>query len=127
MRDRAYYLSPPEMYALRRAVEPINEAFDNSAYLVGSVLHKPDFRDVDVRAILDDDHFRRLFGGELDQVHGRATALWTLLVTTISRDLAQQTGLRVDFQFQARSIANTEKYKGERQFIGLPPHLDACA
>lgn len=120
-RTKVCYLSPPQLYALRYAVQPIDEAFDAESYLVGSALTRPDYRDVDVRMIMDDSAFGHLFGGELDQVHGRATALWTSLAVTYSRDLGRQTGLNIDFQMQARTIANRDH--GERNALILPPPL----
>ena len=126
MASRFNYLSPPQLHTLRRAAEPLDEAFGGfGCYLVGSVLTRPDFRDVDVRCIVDDDDFRRLFGAELDQYHGHATALWTSLAVTYSRDLAAQTGLNIDFQIQAKSIANdgTSRHEGHRDALMVPGAL----
>ena len=118
-KQRFNYLSPPQLHTLRQAMQPINEAFDDVAYLVGSVLTRPDYRDVDVRFIFDDDRFRHFFGPELDQHHGHATALWTSLAVTYSRELSRQTGLNVDFQFQARSVANdgSDRHAGTRDAL----------
>jgi hypothetical protein len=124
-RFRPYYLSPPQIHTLREACTPINEAFDATCYLVGSVLTRPDFRDVDVRLILDDREFVRFFGTEMDQHHGRATALWTSIAVTYSRDIARQTNLNIDFQIQARSVANDSsgRHDGSRIALFLPDPL----
>lgn len=115
-RTRPCYLGPVQRHRLETAVAPINEAFDSMSYLVGSCLTRPDYRDVDVRLILDDTDFARLFGFDLNQHHGRATALWTSLAVTYSRDLSVQTGLEVDFQIQALTPTNA-KESGERHAL----------
>ena len=43
----------------------MEQAFGSICYLVGSATKRPDFRDVDVRMILDDEEFHALFGREL--------------------------------------------------------------
>ena len=123
-RVRLCYLGPVQRHRLETAVAPINEAFDSMSYLVGSCLTRQDYRDVDVRLILDDADFARLFGSDLDQHHGRATALWTSLAVTYSRDLSAQTGLDVDFQIQAVTPANA-KEPGERHalFVTRPMEM----
>lgn len=57
MSGRFNYLGPAEMLRLDTACAPIRDAFDAHPYLVGSVLDRPDYRDVDVRLVRDDDHF----------------------------------------------------------------------
>ena len=59
------YLSNSERIKLTCACKLIAEAFQPSygPYLVGSVLERPDYRDVDVRLMLEDKHFERLFDG----------------------------------------------------------------
>ena len=127
MADRFCYLSPAKLYLLRRYVEPIDEAFGAvGAILVGSCLTRPDYRDVDVRVVLTDDDFARLFGKELDQYHGRATALWTSLAVIYSHYLSSVTGLDIDFQIQAMSVANdgSSRHAGRRDALCVPPPID---
>jgi len=57
----ASYLSPPDFHRLNWACLPITEAFGTPPYLVGSSLTRPDFRDIDLRLILDDEAFDRMF------------------------------------------------------------------
>ena len=123
VRNRACYLGPVQRHRLEVAVAPINEAFDSMSYLVGSCLTRPDYRDVDVRLILDDADFVRLFGPKLDQQYSRATALWISLATTYSRDLTALTSLPIDFQIQAMSVAN-EWEKGERHALFVTRPLE---
>ncbi len=130
MNERFCYLSPAKLHLLRRSVEPIDEAFDAvGTVLVGSVLTRSSYRDVDVRLILSDNDFQRLFGAELDQYHGLATALWTSLAVTYSHYLSSVTGLDVDFQIQAMSVANdgSERHTGIRDALIVPPPLDPVA
>lgn len=67
-------------------------------YLVGSAGERPDFRDVDVRLILMDDTFDALFG--------HSPALWGIFCYAVSRQLAADTGLPIDFQVQRCTEAN---------------------
>lgn len=78
-------------------------------YLVGTAQTGPDYRDVDVRAILPDDEFDIMFGGQ--------PVLWSKFCFLASDWLTRQTGLPVDFQVQRRTEAN-EKHSGPRNPIG---------
>lgn len=111
-RGRASYLGPHEMFLLDQACKPIAEAFDDYPYLVGSVIERGDYRDVDVRLMLEDEHYARL----ADAV---PVALLNLALTAYLRSM---TGLPVDFQVQQRSAAN-ELHPGAaaRNPLGLRP------
>ena len=101
-RKRPHYLPALSFLALNRAVEPLDRAFDlMGVFLVGSCLTRPNFRDVDVRCILGDAEFDRLFSGS-----PRDDALWSLLCEGISAYLERATGLSIDFQIQRMSDAN---------------------
>ena len=106
MAERLNYLRPDQLHALCIAVVPINEALNETCYQVGSSLERQNFRDVDVRVVMDDKRFAQLFGPDLNQDYRHATALWSLVCSMLSRRLSDETGLPVDFQIQARSIAN---------------------
>jgi len=57
---------------LTGACRPIAAAFGGTTYLVGSVLQRPDFRDIDIRLILDDDTVQRRCEAHLGHVpHGQ--------------------------------------------------------
>lgn len=109
---RHCYLSTVELHRLDRACRDL-WAFardnDGGVYLVGSVNERPDYRDVDVRMILPDPAFDRLFG--------REPGLWGLLCYAVSRQLGADTGLPVDFQVQRQTQAN--EHKGSRNPLGL--------
>jgi hypothetical protein len=108
---RGCQLGPHQLRRLDLACIPIHEAW-GTPYLVGSAMTHPDFRDIDVRLLLDDDEFDRLFPGGADDYGTRPSdhAL-NYLNATISLMLTQTSGLHhigkeVDFQFQRRTEAN---------------------
>jgi len=60
---RANWIGAPEMFNLNMACRALVDAFGWNIFLVGSSLEHRDFRDVDVRCMLDDAEFDRLFPG----------------------------------------------------------------
>lgn len=108
-RKRANYLSPPDMYRLDWACRPIADAFGTPPYLVGSVYSRPDYRDVDIRLILDDTT-AATFSGPVRM----------LLNIALSGLIAGAANLPVpiDFQIQSRSEANVPEH-GHREPIGI--------
>ena len=105
----------PEYLLLDSSCHIINEAFNDTCYLVGSCLNTKDFRDVDVRMIMDDDKFERFFG----DVHPAVNACWSLICMSISLYLKHNTGLRVDFQIQKRSRVKESDWKKPRYSMGF--------
>jgi hypothetical protein len=121
--SRADFLPVPQKFNLSAACRFICEAFPGGGvYLVGSCLEKRDYRDVDVRVILDDQEFDRLFPTLVPEGEQRPTpqldATWSLLCTAISLWLGQHSGLPIDFQIQRQTQAN-EEFKGRRHALGL--------
>ena len=55
------HLEAPALDRLDLASVVVREIFDTPPYLVGSCLERPDYRDVDIRVILDDDRYAQLF------------------------------------------------------------------
>ena len=111
------YIGAPACFALELACRQICEAFGgHHCYVVGSALDQADWRDVDVRYILSDEEFSRLFpdAGQCWEQDAR----WLLLTVAISEHLSTVTGLPIDFQFQPETHAN-ERHKGKRSCIGL--------
>ena len=106
--SRMCYLSPHQLQRLDLACQPLVLAYGWGTYLVGSVMYRADFRDVDVRTILSDKRFDRLFGkGVVDDTGGaHADPQWALLCSALSHWLSDVSGLSVDFQFQRQSEAN---------------------
>lgn len=100
----------------------VNDAFGHIPYLVGTAAQGKRWRDVDIRLILPDDEFDRLFP---DATHpgGRhkipGNALWALMCTALSDLARSRTGLPVDFQIQRQSEANRKYPNGPRIPLGL--------
>lgn len=97
-RSRKSHLTTAQFAILNDACIPVTEAFGSPPYLVGSVTERADYRDIDLRLILGDEEFDRLFDGRV--------MLWSLICLTISRHLADVTGLPIDFQIQRMTEAN---------------------
>lgn len=116
MKKRATYLGVPEVFNLNASCILLNQAFDSfGCYLVGSSLETKEYRDVDVRMILEDQEYERLFPGPIDSIYnGRLS----LMNAAVSEWLRARTGLPVDFQFQQQSDANAN-HKGQRNAIGI--------
>lgn len=115
---RANFLPAPEFYNLNQACVQINKAFGGfGCYLVGSSLQRRDYRDVDVRLILEDAEYERLF--RTNPTGDWVNPLWSLLCTMTSMWLRQQTGLPVDFQIQQQTAANAAHPGQDRSALGI--------
>lgn len=113
---RANYVAAPHFYNLNQACDIINRAFPESfgCYLVGSALERRDYRDVDVRLIMEDAAYDRMFRND----SGWANPLWSLMCTSISLWLSKTTELPIDFQIQRQSTANAQ-HDGKRSPLGI--------
>jgi hypothetical protein len=98
------------VFLLDEACRPIRQAFGTPPYLVGTAFTQRDFRDVDVRLILDDLAYDRLATGGLQ--------LSPFLGLAIGEYLAARTGLPVDFQIQRQTEANAA-HNGPRNPLGV--------
>ncbi len=105
--QRATYLPMSSLIVLDYACAVVKKAFGSGLYLVGSCLERADYRDVDVRAIIDDDEYASLFSGR--------PTLWPLICLSVSEYLSRVSGLPVDFQIQAQTEA--DEFKGVRNPI----------
>jgi hypothetical protein len=109
----------PGFFLLNQAIMPVNAAFDTICWLVGTAIEYRNWRDIDVRAVLPDEQYQRLFLGI--GTAARVHPLWSLLCSSTSLWLAQATGLPVDFQVQTESRAD-ERYAGRpRIALGVFP------
>lgn len=113
--QRASWIGVPEQFELNEACQLINKAF-GQCYHVGSSLERRDWRDVDVRCIMDDAAFERAFGKSTGR--NDLNPRWAITCIAISHWLQKRTGLPVDFQIQAQTPANDE-FKGPRSALGL--------
>ncbi len=114
---RANFIPAPHYFNLNMACRTLVEAFGYHVYLVGSALEKRDYRDVDIRLILPDEEYDRLFPG----LSGNPSmnALWSLMSSSVSLYLSQHSGLPIDFQIQKQSEANAIEGRGPRHPIGI--------
>lgn len=101
----------PGLFLLSQACIAVKYAL-GVPYLVGSAITTKEYRDVDVRVIVDDTEYERLFPGLTG--NPRVHPLWSLLCSAVSLHLAQASGLPVDFQIQSTSIAEA-KFGGCRR------------
>jgi hypothetical protein len=105
---RPNYLNLYQFDRLDRWGRQIKLTLESTAYLVGSATQRPDFRDVDVRVVLEDDVY-----GALDRL---------LNVERLSMALSAwgqiETGLPIDFQIQRMTDANVQ-FGGERHALGI--------
>jgi hypothetical protein len=95
-------------------------AFGETAYHVGSSVFEKQWRDVDVRLLLDDEDYERMGLG--DPAHPHENAKWVSLVMAYSALGKAMTGLPIDFQIQQQSYANehySQKEKHVRSALGV--------
>lgn len=118
-KHKASHIGAPAVFALHQCGQQLRDAYGSfGPYVVGSALQKPDWRDVDVRYILEDAEFLKLFPDT--QMHGawEFDPRWLLMSVSISAWMKALTGLPIDFQFQPQSWANSH-HKGPRHPIGI--------
>jgi hypothetical protein len=117
----ASYLSPPDFHRLNWACMPIAQAFGNPPYLVGSVLTRPDYRDIDIRLILDDEAVDRMFNTNGEWfADGDPKAVRLLLNIAMSDLIAKSANAPapIDFQIQSMTEANVPEH-GARNPLGI--------
>ena len=116
---RSSWIGAPQQFELNQACRVITEAYGYCLYQVGSSLTKRDFRDVDLRCILDDEEFDKKYPGI--RSNHQMDARWSLDCSAISMWLSKRTGLPIDFQFQRMTEANEEFGRDEhgRNAIGI--------
>lgn len=127
-RSKVSYIGAPACFSLEMACKQVQDAFSpngnrrhGQVYVVGSALERADWRDIDVRMILDDDSFKELFpdvrldtGAAIWEFDPR----WTLMCTVIAQWMRAATGLPIDFQFQPMTWAN-QRHNKPRHAAGL--------
>lgn len=108
---RSSFLTVSQQYDLNVVCRPLARLFGYGVYHVGSSLERPDYRDVDLRCILANDEFDRMFA---DDENGNRVKF---LNVAISEWVQARTGLPIDFQFQREAEANAE-FSGRRNAVG---------
>lgn len=81
----------------------VRDYFGEISYHVGSSLETKQWRDVDVRLILDDADFEQRFGKNKSAETNPKLASITLAFAALGKEM---TGLPIDFQIQPQSHAN---------------------
>lgn len=111
------YLTVEQRFRLDEACRVFRESFDYGVYLVGSVMKRADFRDVDVRAIVADETFAKLYPNA-DPENPARDPYWSLSMAALSLYLRESTGLPIDFQVQQMTAAN-EEFPFPRNALGF--------
>ena len=94
------------------------DAFDEIPYQVGSSIVEKVWRDVDVRVMLDDEVYTKMFG---DPERAHDNPRWITYCLAFSALGVEMTGLPIDFQVQPRTWANATFPSGFRSAIGIVP------
>lgn len=110
-RGRSTHLLLNDFERLEEWCRLVLVVFDEAPFLVGSVMTTPEYRDVDLRLILDDETFDATYAGKRAKVR--------LLNRAISTWGQRETGLPIDFQIQRRSEANRLHPKARRSPMGV--------
>lgn len=99
---KPHYLQVRDMKLIESACRDLHTLFPIGVFLVGSALYTAQYRDIDIRAIAEDDHFKRLFP-QVDQEEAAwADAEWSVYCLSVSALLSRMTGgLDIDFQVQS--------------------------
>jgi hypothetical protein len=106
-KPRAHYIGAPEFFHLNMLCQIVNSAFgDYGTYLVGSALKTRNYRDVDLRHIMADEQFDKMFPSA--GANPYYDAYWSLVCSAISEWLSKRSGLPIDFQIQKQSDANKQ-------------------
>jgi hypothetical protein len=114
----------PASVKLDLFADQVWNAFGHCPYLVGSVLHTTEWRDVDVRLILPDDEYEKMFP-DCDPRDEHRCSKWVALCIAFSCLGKEMTGLPIDFQIQQQTHANKEfadRTKDLRSAIGIVEH-----
>ncbi len=113
----------PAVLKLQQYSAVLQDAFGSVPYQVGSSLTtKTGWRDVDVRVILDDDEFERLFGPQGTSPMNERLAAFCLAFAVLGREM---TGLPIDFQVQPQTEANA-LFDGPRSALLVPRDVSAA-
>ena len=96
----------PQALMLEEFGSQVWSAFGQPPYMVGSATHSKNWRDVDVRLILDDAEYEALGLGKPEDCSRNGK--WVALCLAFSALGKQMTGLPIDFQIQQQSKANKD-------------------
>jgi hypothetical protein len=109
----------PNYLYLDEFASQLRFVFGDCIYHVGSSLTSKQFRDVDVRAIINDSDWEDLELGDPGSPHQNGK--WVALTLAFCELGKRITGLPIDFQIQQRSYANEHYGDAPRSWIGSVP------
>lgn len=110
----------PQQMLLNEFGDFVSKAFGtHSVYHVGSSMgdNKKDWRDVDIRIMLSNEEWDKLFG-DLNPANCHQSPKWRSLCIVYAHYGRHLTGLPIDFQIQRIEEANKE-YPNPRSHCGL--------
>lgn len=110
------WIGGPPSRRLDHACDIVRRAFGDVPYHVGSAMTHENWRDIDVRVIMDDERFDMLFGRG-----STLTPFWSLLCTAISEYLSRLTELPIDFQVQRHSAVTDAEWDKPRNPLAIWP------
>lgn len=118
MKQYVHYLTIEQHYNLDMVCSLVRKSLPDNygLFLVGSVLTKPDWRDVDIRCIMPNETFAQLFPKSKEPV---LCSFQSLLHNSISCWIRNTTQLPIDFQIQSMKYANSEFPSQYRNGIGM--------
>ena len=129
-----HYLKKEEFAELQKWANGIRGYYGAPVYLVGSVLQKKDYRDVDIRIILSDYEFGCRYGtprqalvSTQEWIDASATGNWTKVRWKWSDDCVKRTriawrdtNLNIDFQVYPESFAKMYEHQPKLQIDTRP-------
>lgn len=110
----------PGILLLNAWGDAVRRVFDETPYLVGSASMGKQWRDVDVRVILDDREWERWFGRFERPL--QSNARWAGICLAFSVWGQKVTNLPIDFQVQQATDADACDYGGNRVPLGIYPY-----
>jgi hypothetical protein len=118
-RNDRWGVGMPQAMLLEEFGSQIWSAFGQPAYLVGSATRSKNWRDVDIRLIMDDKEYEAMGFGKPEEMSRNGK--WVAYCLAFSVLGKQMTGLPIDFQIQQRSYANKHfnLSKHPRHALGL--------
>lgn len=117
IKDRGNYIpSPLSNFKLDWFGVVAFDAFDQTAYLVGSALSRSDFRDVDIRVLLSDEQFNISFGDQIDWRRNQKLKSMNIAWSGFGQHL---TKLPIDFQIEQFTEGNKDPNSGRRHPLGI--------
>jgi hypothetical protein len=110
----------PGILLLNSWGDAVRRVFDATPYLVGSASMSKQWRDVDVRLILEGSEWEHWFGRFERPFH--TNARWAGICLAFSLWGQKVTGLPIDFQVQQASDAEAKDEGGNRFPLGVYPY-----